>query len=113
MALTSVEDTACSMDIGATGCYVTPRSNYAHVRLCGSHASYSMNAQPVQCPWKLTACRQPVGTCMLSAVVVYGLLHVRIQILTGSVMHTAMYRGVDILLCTDLIQWSLQGFLRI
>ena len=34
------------------------------------------------------------------AVVVHGPLHVRIRILTGRVMHTAVYGGVDILLCT-------------
>ena len=83
--------------VGATGCYVP--SKYAHVRLRGSHASYSMNSQRVQRPWKLTVCRQAVGTCTFLAVVVHGPLHVRIRIFTGRVIHTAVYGGVDILLC--------------
>ena len=60
------EDTDRSVDVGTTGCYIPPK--YAHVRLRRSQASYSMNSQPVQRLWKLTACRQAVGTCTFSAV---------------------------------------------
>ena len=60
------EDTDRSVDVGTTGCYIPPK--YAHVRLRRSHASYSMNSQPVQRLWKLTACRQAVGTCTFLAV---------------------------------------------
>ena len=90
------EDTDRSVDVGTTGCYIPPK--YAHVCLRRSHASYSMNSQPVQRLWKLTTCRQAVGTCMFLAVVVHGPLHVRIRIFTGRIMHTAVYGGVDILL---------------
>ena len=58
-AFSSAEDTIRTMDVGTTGCYITPK--YAHVRLRIFHVSYNVNVRPVLRPWRSTACRQAVS----------------------------------------------------